>query len=89
MGLVARKTAVLLGGAAFAMAAGVFHTAAQDGASDGTTVLESIEVKAKRTPNANWTQASNNPSANAATSAPAMLPSPATTQMMNAFSIGS
>lgn len=48
MGLVARKTTVLLGGAAMAIAAGAFHAAAQEAAGEGETVLESIEVKGKK-----------------------------------------
>lgn len=57
MGLVARRTIVLLGGAAMTIAAGVFQAAAQDGAIDGTisneeekqgrvTVLQRIVVGA-------------------------------------------
>lgn len=48
MGLIARQTAILLGGASLFMALGVHHAATQDGASDGVTVLERIQVTAKK-----------------------------------------
>lgn len=48
MGLIARKTTVLLGGASIFIVAGMLNVAAQDAVSNGVTVLERIEVTAKK-----------------------------------------